>query len=145
MQAEPDSETLARLPTDYEIIGPGIDLILADMYPEIHNAMPVDMNNCYLVPNTGAPRAPHLETSTITFVQLRSIEWHASFHADKISMLHHDSLQSIFDDPSHMHLLNRRHSQSRRQWLRAKGNKVPSTDVLKSSIARLHLYRFNFG
>ena len=68
--------------------------------------MPVDMNNRYLVSNTGAPRAPHLATSTITFVQLRANEWHASFHADKNSMLHHDSLQSIFDDPSHIHLLN---------------------------------------
>ena len=69
------------------------------MYPEIHSAIPVDMNNRYLFLKTGAPRAPHLESSKIRFVQLQSNEWHASFHADKNSMLHHDSLQSIFDDP----------------------------------------------
>ena len=111
------------------------------MYPEIHNAMPVDINNRYFVSNVGARRAPHFETSTITFVQLRSNERHVSFHAEKNSMLNHDSLQPIFDNPFHMHVLNRRHSQSRRQWLRAKGNKVPTTDNPKCSIARSHLYR----
>ena len=140
LQPAPGSETVA-LPTNYDIIGPGIDIVLADMYPEIHKAMPVDMNNRYLVSNTGAPQIPDLETSTITFVQLRSNEWHASFHTDKNSMLHHGSLQSIFDDPSHIQLLNKRHSQSRRQWLRAKGNKIPTTGVPKCSIARSYLCR----
>ena len=83
----------------------------------------------------------HIETSTITFVQLRSNDWNVSLHAEKNSMLHHDTLQSIFDDPSHIHLLNRRHSQSRRQWLREKVNKIPTTDVPRYSIERSHLYR----
>ena len=113
------SETL-RQPTNYVILGPGIDLIFADMFPGIYNAMPVDMKNTYLVSNTGAPRAPNVEPSTITFVQFWPNEWHVFFHAEKNSMLHNKSLESVFDDASHIHLLNRRHSQFRRQWLRAK-------------------------
>ena len=129
-QPAPGSEFLP-LPTDYEILGPGIDLVLADLCAEKHNAMPVDENNSYLVSNTGAPRAPHFETSTITFVNLRSNQRHVSFHADQTSMLHHDILQSISDNLSHFRLLNRRPSQSRRQWLRSKGSKIPTTDVPK--------------
>ena len=77
----------------------------------------------------------HVETSNITFVQFWSNEWHGSFHLEKHSMLHPESLQSVFDGLSHFHLLNRRHLQSRRQWLRAKVNKIPTSDVLKNSIA----------
>ena len=65
LQPAARSQTLA-LPTDYETLGPDIDLVLADMCPKKYNAMPGDMNGSYLVSNTGAPRAHNVDTSTIT-------------------------------------------------------------------------------
>ena len=70
-QPAPKSETLA-LPIDYEILSPGFDLVLADMFPGKYNDMHVDMNNAYLVSNIVAPLGPNLETSIITFVKFRS-------------------------------------------------------------------------
>ena len=53
-------------PTNSEFLGPDIDLLLTEMWPEKYNAMPVDMNNSEISFNTGVPRAPNVETSTIT-------------------------------------------------------------------------------
>ena len=123
------------LQTKYEILCPGIDLIFADMCPGNYNAMPVDMNDSYVGSNTAAPRAPIIKTSIITLSHFRSNEWHVYFHAEKNSILPRESLQSVFDDPSHFHLSHRRRSPSQMQRLRAKIYKIPTTDALQSSIA----------
>ena len=133
-QPAPRTETL-ELPTDYEILGLEVDLVSADMCPENYIAMSDDRTDSFLVSNTGAPRAPNVVISNITIVQLRSNECQVSFHAQKNSMLHHENLRCVFDNLSHIHLSNRRHSPSRIQWLRAKVNKSPTNDVLKCSIA----------
>ena len=55
------SETL-ELSTVYKILCAGNDLELADMCPEKYNARSTDVNNSYLISNTGALRAPNVET-----------------------------------------------------------------------------------
>ena len=111
---------------------------------EKYNTMSVGMNDCNLVSNERGTRAPIVGTSIIAFVQSQLNKRPTSFHAEEKSVLHSESLQGVFDNPSPIHLLNRRHSQSRR-GLRAKVNKKPTTDFLKCPITWLHLSIVQLG